>query len=166
MEHKFVRTSAREMALQSLFQLDVDKAVLEDLVNRLPDKVNEFGPAITVTEALAAVKEEHEEEKREQAFAYAQELVEGVLSRQEELDALINKYSVKWSVERMPLADKLILRIAAYELFYAQDKVEAGIAINEAVEMGKAYGTDESSRFINGLLGQMVRSNAEGISRD
>ena len=71
------------------------------------------------------------------------------------LDERIDKASDSWSVSRMNKVDLTLLRLAVYELSY--DRLDTGIAINEAVELAKQYGTDESGRFINGVLGQIAR---------
>jgi N utilization substance protein B len=83
--------------------------------------------------------------------AYLQALAEGVAAHLDELDALIARYSEHWRLERMTLVDRNILRIAIYELLY-QTKIPPKVAINEAVEMAKRYGSEASGAFVNGLL--------------
>lgn len=87
----------------------------------------------------------------DQAPGYLLELVQGVASHQEELDALIARYSEHWRLERMAAVDRNLLRLAAYELIY-QPGIPAKVVINEAVELAKRYGADESGAFVNGLL--------------
>ena len=89
---------------------------------------------------------------------YAEALVSGVVDNLEEIDARLAATSENWSVDRMPVVDRVILRIAVYEMLYV-DEVPVSVAINEAVELAKAYGgEDESSRFVNGVLGRIARA--------
>ena len=78
-----------------------------------------------------------------------------MISSVDDLDRRIDEASDSWQVSRMNRGDLTLLRLAVYELCY--DRLEPGIAINEAVELAKEYGTDESGRFINGVLGQIAR---------
>ncbi len=87
--------------------------------------------------------------------AYAVELVEGVIGRRTDLDALISEYSVGWTLDRMPAVDRNVLRIGAYELLW-RDDVPDRVAIDEAVELAKGLSTDESPGFVNGILGRLL----------
>ena len=82
---------------------------------------------------------------------YLLELVEGVAAHLEELDALITRYSEHWRLERMAAVDRNLLRLAAYELLY-EPKIPPKVVINEAVELAKLYGTEDSGAFVNGIL--------------
>jgi N utilization substance protein B len=86
--------------------------------------------------------------------AYAAELVVGVSDHLAELDDLIGRYSVGWTVARMPAIDRTLLRLATYEL--AHTDVPVGACISEAVELAKRYSTDDSHTFINGLLSRLA----------
>lgn len=86
--------------------------------------------------------------------AYLRELVDGVESHLEELDALMVRYSEHWRLERMTIVDRNILRLAIYELIY-QPGIPPKVVINEAVEMAKRYGSEASGGFINGILDQV-----------
>jgi N utilization substance protein B len=86
--------------------------------------------------------------------AYLRKLVDGVASHREELDAQIVRYSEHWRLERMTLVDRNLLRLAIYELLY-QPQIPAKVAINEAVEMAKRYGSEASGGFVNGILDQV-----------
>ncbi len=79
------------------------------------------------------------------------DLAEGVDQRVEEVDKLIADHAIDWSVERMPVVDRTLLRIATFELL-ARPEVPTGAVISEAVELAKQYSTDESGRFVNGVL--------------
>lgn len=81
----------------------------------------------------------------------------GVLTHKEELDEEITKSSANWSINRMAKVDHMLLRMAIYELKFVQDIPEK-VAINEAIELSKVYSTDKSPKFINGILGNVVKS--------
>lgn len=86
---------------------------------------------------------------------YARELATGVEAHLEDIDAVLGDVSEHWSVSRMPLVDRSILRVATYELLHSDD-VPPSVAINEAVELAKVYGGEDSSKFINGVLGRIA----------
>jgi N utilization substance protein B len=87
---------------------------------------------------------------------FAADLVSGVGEHREEVDALIRRFSKGWSLERMPAIDRTLLRIATYELGHRTD-VPTGAVISEAVELAKRYSTDDSGKFVNGLLARIAR---------
>ena len=87
---------------------------------------------------------------------YAAQLLDLVLTKKDDVDAKINENSNKWTTSRMPKVDVAILRLAVFELLYMDDIPDA-VAINEAVDMAKKYGTDESKAFINGILGKIAK---------
>ena len=87
---------------------------------------------------------------------YAVELVEGVTGRLADIDDVISKHSEGWTVERMPPVDRAVLRLALYELLWRDDVPDA-VVIDEAVELAKSLSTDESPRFVNGVLGRVLR---------
>lgn len=91
--------------------------------------------------------------------AFCQELVTGVESHLVQIDETIGIVSENWSVSRMPLVDRNILRLATYELLFAED-VPASVAINEAVELAKVFGGEDSSKFVNGVLGKIAERHA------
>ena len=96
---------------------------------------------------------------------YAERLVMGTMEHLEEIDARLDSTSENWSVARMPTVDRAILRLATYEMLYV-DEVPVSVSINEAVELAKIYGgEDESSRFVNGVLGRISRA-MEGEASD
>ncbi len=134
-----IRRTARELVVQSLFQIDFS--------------------ACSAEEALNAAIEEQNTKSAVKARNYAQISLNGILNSLAEIDAKIAEFSIDWEVSRMPAVDRNILRLAVYEIYYAGEKIPAGIAINEAVEIAKVYGSEDSPRFINGLLGKMVRND-------
>lgn len=129
------RRKARELALQILFQTDIGNLQLDE--------------AIEMTFADASGLD-HEIRK------YAIQLVRGVWQHKSELDAKIQSFASRWTVERMAAVDRNLIRIALYEILYVPD-VPHRVAINEAVELAKEYGTTGSRRFVNGVLGAIVK---------
>lgn len=129
------RRQAREAALKVLFQVDVGNVPIEEAVELTLSDTPELPPP---------------------ARDYAKRLAEGVWKRREELDAEIQSVTRHWSTDRMASVDRNLLRVALYEILYVPD-VPFRVAINEAVELARKYGTAESSRFVNGILGAIVR---------
>jgi len=86
---------------------------------------------------------------------YARAIVEGVVAHRPELDEVIRKSAEHWSLERMPVVDRNVLRIGIYELIYTD--VPAGVIVDQAVRLAKLLSTEDSGRFVNGLLGRVAR---------
>ena len=86
--------------------------------------------------------------------AYAQQVIDGVITGQERLDEALTSYSRGWSLDRMPAVDRVILRVGAWELLF-NDEVPDGVAVAEAVTLAQQLSTDESPEFVNGLLGRL-----------
>lgn len=138
MSEKMIRRIAREVALQSLFQIDFNSCEADA--------------------AVEASLAEHDEENAPKAYDYALQLVQGVLANKEAIDARLGQYAIDWTVERMPATDRNILRVAVYEMLFTAEPLAYGVAINEAVEVAKVYGTEESPRFVNGVLGKLAKA--------
>jgi N utilization substance protein B len=128
------RKEARELLMQLLYQMEL---------------LNDHSE-----ETKSAYLEKNFKEKGHKDYAAA--LMEQVLSRKEEIDAKINEYSNKWTTSRMPKVDVAILRLAVVEIMYMDDIPDA-VAINEAVDLAKKFGSDESKAFINGILGKIAK---------
>ena len=88
-------------------------------------------------------------------MAYAVEIVEGVESNADRIDELISSYAEGWTLDRMPVVDRNLLRIAVYEMLH-RDDIDDPVAISEAVELAGELSTDDSPRFVNGLLGRIA----------
>ena len=131
------RTLARSQALQLLFQAEATGRLVSDIL--ADEYALDEGPL----------------------DPYASELALGCDAMLHELDAVIGVTSANWSVSRMPAVDRNLVRLALYEMLEV-DEVDTAVAIDECVELAKAYGTDESSRFVNGLLGKVARRRAAG----
>lgn len=128
----------RETAVQILYQL-------EDAHGVLPSD-----PSVGINGFFQNF--EHEAEAREEASL----LVEGVCRRQKELDSVIEKHSHRWKMKRMAKVDRNVLRLAAFELI-ERVSIPARVVLNEAVELGKRFGSETSSAFINGVLDPVAR---------
>lgn len=100
---------------------------------------------------------ENQEEHPREYYAFAEELVHGVIEHLEEVDAVIVAHTQNWSFDRIAKVDLSVLRLAIYELLYRTD-IPPIVSINEAIELGKIYSTPDSKRFINGILDKMKGS--------
>lgn len=125
------RRLSRELALQALFSLDVNK----------------LDPALGLEQFCV----QREDELTTMVKPFFLEIVEGVLAAEDDINGLINKYSKNWRLSRMPVVDRNIMRIATFELLKCKD-IPPSVTINEAVEIGKKFGTRDSGAFINGVL--------------
>jgi N utilization substance protein B len=93
---------------------------------------------------------------------YCRDIVLGVEAHQSRIDRLIEDTSSNWTLSRMPLVDRNILRLAVWEMLYRDEDVPDSVAINEAVEMAKVYGGEDSSKFVNGVLGRLADQATSG----
>ena len=130
---EFSRKDARELMMTVLYQMDVNNDY-ED-----PDPDHYFAG-----HALGRQK------------TYCYDILDKACRYREEIDHKIEQYSVGWKISRMPKTDISILRLSVCELLYMDDIPEA-VTINEAVELAKKYGTDQSPRFVNAILGSITR---------
>lgn len=92
-----------------------------------------------------------------QVWRFAEKLARGAWQERAEADAIISKYSAGWTLERMPNADRNLLRLAIYEILHCEE-IPQSVSINEAVELAKEYSTLDSAKFINGILGSFARA--------
>jgi N utilization substance protein B len=125
------RSKARKRALDVLYESDLRGS---DAVSTLSERLLQSDPPVP---------------------EYAVELVEGVLAHRDRIDELLTTYSVGWTLERMPAVDRNILRIGAYELLWRDDVPDA-VVLDEAVELARALSTDDSPKFVNGLLAALL----------
>ncbi len=141
------RRQARELALQALFFFDMDKAEKSDKSNSDFDR----------NQRLAEFCENNKETLDDGVEPFFLDLVNGVETNIARIDKLLNKYSKNWKISRMPVVDRNIMRIALFELINRSD-IPSSVTINEAVEIGKIYGTRDSGSFINGVLDRIKSS--------
>lgn len=130
-----VRHQARIAALQALFEIDCAH----------------HNPAVVIGRRL------QDAPLPEAGAKFAQDLVEGVSEHQQQLDTLVGRYAPEWPVDQIAIIDRNILRMAIYEILMRND-TPVKVAINEAVELAKEFGSDSSGRFVNGVLGSLVSS--------
>jgi len=128
------RRLARELALKVLFQIEFSPEKLKDLWPRFWEEY----------EADAEV------------HLFTQTLVEGTMRNLKEIDSVIERCSTNWKVSRMASVDRNILREATYEILY-HEEIPASVTMNEAVEIAKKYGTEDSPSFINGILDKIAK---------
>lgn len=142
------RRYAREWVMQFLFQRDIAEIEESTLLETFTFQVRE-----------TELYELPDKDVFKKAYKAALKILAGVLSKLNEIDAEISKYSEKsnWPIERIDAVDKNIMRVAVYEMLFC-DNVPPIVSINEAVEIGKDYGTDNSPSFINGILNSIKDS--------
>ncbi len=126
------RRKARALALQALYEVDSVGHETEAAVTRLL--------------ANEGLSEENE--------AFTRELVSGVIHNKEKIDHNIQSFAPAWPIEQIPVVDRNILRLAIFEILF-DDKAPVKVAINEAVELAKRFGTGNSPKFVNGVLGSV-----------
>lgn len=130
------RRQAREWAVQFLFQTEFNPGDLEA--------------------ALVVFWNDEEKKPQERDRTYVDEVVRGVLEKQREIDRTISKYTDNWDVDRLGVLDRIVLRVASYEMLFRTD-IPPVVSINEAVEIAKAYSGKESGRFVNGVLDRIQK---------
>jgi N utilization substance protein B len=130
------RRKSRELALQALFALDLNKLDLNKIDN--PSQMDDF-------------LEQHGEDLSKSTRLFFLTLVEGVLENRVKIDLLLDQWAKNWKTSRMPAVDRNIMRIAVFEMLNLPD-IPPSVSINEAVEIGKKFGTRDSGPFINGVL--------------
>ena len=126
------RRKAREITLQVLYQIDASKTDVDEAIELIRDN---FGMP-------------------RESVEFSTQLIKGTLDHIKEIDVLIKDCSEHWSLERMSTVDKNILRIAVCEFLYCDD-IPPKVTLNEAIDIGKSYGSDNSGSFINGILDAM-----------
>ncbi|HKD97891.1 MAG TPA: transcription antitermination factor NusB [Micromonosporaceae bacterium] len=132
------RRKARKRALDVLYEADVRGSSITETLASALGRIEPPAPA---------------------HLPYAVSLVEGVAGHQERIDELIGSYAEGWTLERMPVVDRNLARIAVYELLYV-DEIDDAVAITEAVELARQMSTDDSPRFLNGVLGRIAEYTA------
>jgi len=131
------RHSGREAALQMLFQIELSGASADD--------------------AIALFWRSFDVEADPEGRPYADEAVRGVAAAADELDREIAKASAHWRLERMARVDRNVLRLGAWELLHRRD-VPRAVILDEAVELAKSFGSDDSSAFVNGVLNRIAET--------
>ena len=141
------RHLGRIVALQTLYEYEFRREVDSD---------------VDVAEIVQRNTERYESAIDDTKFIT--ELVDGVIAKSAELDEKLQPIAPGWPINQIARIDRNVLRMGLYELLYKADSVPPKVAINEAVELAKAFGSDNSSKFINGVLGTAMRTLVEGES--
>lgn len=145
------RRQAREVALQALFQLDLNP--LNEVES--PDEVR----ILAFDTAISSYEDEDKKLlDKENDRLFAMSLINGTRDNLEAIDEVISSVSKDWKLARMSGIDRNVLRLAIFEIRFADEPMQPGIAINEAVELSKRFGTDDSGKFVNGVLGAIIRA--------
>jgi N utilization substance protein B len=153
------RRTAREMAVQMLYQCDLGGSSAPHIFSHF-DFSDYLGRPAAKKKAVH-VKEPGEVKDRarvEESFLYAQILVNGTLDHREEIDTMIRGQADNWRLERMPPVDRNILRLAVYEMLYEQETPKL-VVVDEAIELAKKFGSEQSGRFVNGLLDGLLKQH-------
>ncbi len=142
------RRTSREKAVQVLFSVDMTQAEPKQVLENLLEE------------------DEGQAEQKERNIDFLTDLVEGTIAHQAEIDWKISQYLRGWTIGRLANVDRAILRLAGYEMMY-RDDIPIKVTLNEAIELAKRYGTDDSPKFINGVLSSLVkdleRSEQKGL---
>lgn len=157
------RRTAREMAVQMLYQSDLGGSPLPHIFNTfdLAEYLAREASAEKKRSGPAAEERDELERRRRrvvEAFEYAKELVHGTLDHREKIDELIRSQADNWRLERMPAVDRNILRLAIYEMLHEQDTPKL-VVLDEAIELAKKFGSEQSGRFVNGLLDGLLKQH-------
>jgi N utilization substance protein B len=134
------RTKARKRAIDLLYGADLREISLNAAIEM-------------------EAKRAQSEPDRANSWAYARQIVEGIAEHGDEIDELIETYAQGWTINRMPVTDRAIVRIGIWEILF-NDEIPDGVAISEAVEAAKSLSTEDSAGFVNGLLGRIAQTRA------
>jgi len=132
-----VRRRSRELAVQILFQ-------------------EEFHSDLNMEQSVALYRESFDTSP--EVWEYAKILVQGIKAKREEIDAMIQSYSNNWRLERMSHVDRNILRVACYELRFLDREIPPTVVINEAIEIGKKFSSQDSASFLNAILDNIAKA--------
>jgi N utilization substance protein B len=130
------RRKSREIAMKLLFEMSINKESCDEIIENF--------------------KENTDIELNDVDFNYIERVLSGVLKNKDEIDNAIQKYLVKWTIDRLPKMNLAILRMASYELTFEEDIPEK-VSINEAIELAKKYGDDNAPAFINAVLNNLIK---------
>jgi N utilization substance protein B len=138
-----IRRKAREYALKILYMMDIREELNSFLIENF---------------------EKDEVEKNKKIKDFAIEIIKGVIENMKEIDEIISKVSLNWDIKRMSYIDRNILRIATYEIMLRED-IPSVVSINEAIEISKKYGDEDSPKFINGIL-HKIKEITENMKKE
>jgi N utilization substance protein B len=148
------RTRSREFALQILYERDIASTPTDDAMEDFWQDRSDL--ALSSAEKMSLEDDKKEPEVRE----YTERLVRGVAENLSVIDATIERFAENWEMSRMACVDRNILRLGTYEILYV-DEIPMKVAINEAVELAKRYGEADSSKFVNGILDRIGKTECK-----
>ncbi|KIX11388.1 transcription antitermination factor NusB [Dethiosulfatarculus sandiegensis] len=137
------RRRSRELALMVLYQMEHSRTMVDDALDTFADNF----------------------EAPPQYFAYTEELVRGIGDNKSAIDSELNQVSKRWKLDRMARVDRNILRLACQEMLHTNGEVPPKVAISEAVELAKRFGSEDSPAFVNGVLDSLLNSHFGKISK-
>ena len=167
------RRISREMAVQMLYQSDLGGSPLpqifksfdlaeyltrEELGDKRKDGQEPARPSQPPDREQERAEYLRRKRQAEEAFAFAQGLVTGTIDHREQVDALIREQADNWRLERMPPVDRNVLRLAVFEMLYETDTPKL-VIVDEAIELAKKFGSEQSGRFVNGLLDGLLKQH-------
>jgi N utilization substance protein B len=144
------RHTARELAVKILYKVDVSDAWKNPLGNGVLDAAFDGG-------IDKAASKKSSGKPAHAAKEYAEKLILGVVERLGEIDSLIESCSDNWTLDRMPVVDRNVLRVAVYEMVCSAELTPYRVVIDEAVEIAKSYGSEQSGAFVNGILDKVKK---------
>lgn len=133
------RTKSREYALQMLYAIDITKEEPKKCIEHFWDRENNVD---------------------NQVRAFADDLVLGVAAKKKEIDSMISKHATNWQLDRMAVIDRNVLRFATYELLFMED-IPPKVSINEAIDIAKKFGGNDSGKFVNGILDKINKTETK-----
>lgn len=138
------RRLAREIVVQGLYQMEMNEVNASDAVDMLMEEAEQEDNEIGAGPGESI-----------KINTYVRELVDGVIGQRQTIDDMLQTFLTGWQVDRLSRVDRQILRLACYEMVY-RDDVPPKAALNEAIDLAKHFGTDESGKFVNGVLGKLL----------
>jgi N utilization substance protein B len=160
------------MAVQMLYQsdlggsplpqifrtFDLSEYLVRDREEREKEREKERKAAPPLTPEEERAEAVRRRKQIEEAFLFAQELVKGTLDNRQRIDDMITAQADNWRLERMPAVDRNVLRLAIYEMLYETDTPKL-VVVDEAIELAKKFGSEQSGRFVNGLLDGLLKQH-------
>jgi len=148
------RTRSREFALQILYEADISHEDISEMLEDFWKDRTDLALSDPEKEALEKDKKEHEIRQ------YTEKLVHGTLEKLTAIDQTIERFAENWAISRMACVDRNILRLATFEILHLEE-IPVKVAINEAVELAKRYGETDSSKFVNGILDRIAKTECK-----
>jgi N utilization substance protein B len=142
------RRLAREIAVSSLYQMEMNEVTASDAVDMLMEELQQENEIGADPSEIGGTDE------------FIRELVLGVMEHKQAIDGMLQQFLTGWHIDRLSRVDRQVLRLATYEIVF-RDDVPPKAAINEAIDLAKHFGTEESGKFVNGVLGKLLQEIEE-----